>query len=157
MQQLAVTRLAEQVQAPSPKGTRRCCSMCASPGDRDRLAVAAGAQRLDIPMQQIPAALAEIDPQRPVLALCHHGMRLQVALFLERQGYPAWQHHGRDRRPVTPCRTDRAAVLRLPTPCEETMSLPTPPALFGTSRPAPLLLTALAATLATPRSQVRRA
>ena len=48
-----------------------------------------GARLLSIPMQQIPGRLAEIDPDQPVLALCHHGMRsLQVALFLERQGYP---------------------------------------------------------------------
>ena len=40
-----------------------------------------------IPMQQIPARLGEIDPQRPVVCLCHHGMRsLQVAAFLARNG-----------------------------------------------------------------------
>jgi rhodanese-related sulfurtransferase len=48
-----------------------------------------GTDFMAIPMQQIPARLAELDPQQPVLALCHHGMRSQqVALFLSRQGYP---------------------------------------------------------------------
>lgn len=42
-----------------------------------------------VPMQQIPARLAELDGERPVFVLCHHGMRsLQVAHFLERQGWP---------------------------------------------------------------------
>lgn len=48
-----------------------------------------GASSVTVPMQQIPARLAEIDPQQPILALCHHGVRSQqVGLFLDRQGYP---------------------------------------------------------------------
>ncbi len=48
----------------------------------------AGLPLVTIPMQQIPARLAELDPAQPVLVLCHHGMRsLQVALFLERHGH----------------------------------------------------------------------
>ena len=48
-----------------------------------------GAALVTVPMQQIPARLAEIDPNQPILALCHHGVRSQqVALFLDRQGYP---------------------------------------------------------------------
>ncbi len=44
---------------------------------------------LAIPMQETPARLAELPPDQPILALCHHGMRsLQVAMFLDRQGYP---------------------------------------------------------------------
>ncbi|PXW94694.1 rhodanese-related sulfurtransferase [Sphaerotilus hippei] len=47
-----------------------------------------GMRRLDIPMQQIPARLGELDPEQPVFVLCHHGMRsLQVAHFLERQSH----------------------------------------------------------------------
>ncbi|BDI05225.1 rhodanese-like domain-containing protein [Sphaerotilus microaerophilus] len=42
-----------------------------------------------LPMREIPSRLAELDPQRPILCLCHHGMRsLQVAMFLESHGYP---------------------------------------------------------------------
>ncbi len=46
----------------------------------------AGAQLL--PMGQVPARLAEIDPEKEVVAICHHGGRSQqVALFLEKNGY----------------------------------------------------------------------
>src|SRR5690606_38156910 len=42
---------------------------------------------LHIPMREIPSRLAEIDLQRPVVCLCHHGGRsAQVAMFLEHQG-----------------------------------------------------------------------
>nr|WP_297357661.1 rhodanese-like domain-containing protein [uncultured Caldimonas sp.] len=48
----------------------------------------AGADTLHIPMREIPARLAEIDPQRTVICVCHHGMRsLQVAHFLLQQGF----------------------------------------------------------------------
>lgn len=41
-----------------------------------------------IPMAEIPGRLHELDPGRQWVVLCHHGMRsLQVALFLERQGF----------------------------------------------------------------------
>lgn len=41
-----------------------------------------------IPMNQIPARLAELPQDRPIACLCHHGARSQrVARFLEQQGY----------------------------------------------------------------------
>lgn len=41
-----------------------------------------------IPMREIPARAGELDPSRPLVCLCHHGMRsAQVAIFLERQGF----------------------------------------------------------------------
>jgi len=41
-----------------------------------------------IPMQSIPARLTELDAQRPVACLCHHGSRsMQVAMFLQRNGF----------------------------------------------------------------------
>lgn len=47
-----------------------------------------GAHTLHIPMGQIPARLGEIDAARPVVCICHHGVRsAQVVAFLERQGY----------------------------------------------------------------------
>ena len=43
---------------------------------------------LHIPMGQIPARLAELASDRPLIVLCHHGMRsLQVAHYLLSQGY----------------------------------------------------------------------
>jgi rhodanese-related sulfurtransferase len=41
-----------------------------------------------IPMREIPGRVAEIDEEREVVALCHHGGRsVQVAMFLEKQGF----------------------------------------------------------------------
>ena len=41
-----------------------------------------------VPMREIPARVAEIDDDREVVAICHHGGRsMQVAMFLERQGF----------------------------------------------------------------------
>jgi rhodanese-related sulfurtransferase len=48
----------------------------------------AEAEVVHIPMGEIVARLDELDPERPVRCLCHHGMRsLQVAHFLERRGF----------------------------------------------------------------------
>ena len=42
-----------------------------------------------VPMGQIPARLAEIDEEKEVVAICHHGGRsMQVAVFLEKNGFP---------------------------------------------------------------------
>lgn len=47
-----------------------------------------GFELLAIPMNQLPARLAELDPGRPVACLCHHGTRSQrVALFLASNGF----------------------------------------------------------------------
>ena len=41
-----------------------------------------------VPMQQVPARLAELDPDKDVVVICHHGGRsMQVANFLERHGF----------------------------------------------------------------------
>jgi rhodanese-related sulfurtransferase len=41
-----------------------------------------------IPMNEIPARLTELDADRPVACLCHHGGRSQrVAMFLAQQGF----------------------------------------------------------------------
>jgi len=46
----------------------------------------AGAQL--VPMREIAQRLDEISPARPIVAICHHGGRsLQVAMFLEKNGY----------------------------------------------------------------------
>lgn len=45
-------------------------------------------QARHIPMDQIPARLAELNPQAAIAVLCHHGSRsMQVARFLERNGF----------------------------------------------------------------------
>jgi rhodanese-related sulfurtransferase len=45
-------------------------------------------EAVHIPMNQIPDRLAELEAERDVVLLCHHGMRSQqVALYLERLGF----------------------------------------------------------------------
>ena len=42
-----------------------------------------------VPMRTVPARLAELDPDVPVVCICHHGARsMQVANFLEQNGFP---------------------------------------------------------------------
>jgi rhodanese-related sulfurtransferase len=41
-----------------------------------------------MPMNTVPAHQQELDPEQPVVCICHHGARsMQVAAFLERQGF----------------------------------------------------------------------
>lgn len=41
-----------------------------------------------MPMNTVPAHLQELDPERPLVCVCHHGGRsMQVAIFLERNGF----------------------------------------------------------------------
>jgi rhodanese-related sulfurtransferase len=48
----------------------------------------AGAQQADIPMQQVPQRLDEIDRSQSIVCICHHGARsAQVVAFLLQQGY----------------------------------------------------------------------
>ncbi len=47
-----------------------------------------GFELLAMPMQTVPARLNELDPDRPVACLCHHGVRSnQVARFLQDRGF----------------------------------------------------------------------
>ncbi|MDQ5896883.1 MAG: hypothetical protein RLZZ592_786 [Pseudomonadota bacterium] len=90
MQPLAVTQLHALVQACLAEGRVPQLLDVREPWEVATASLTLpGARRLAIPMHQIPGRLAEIDPQQPVLSLCHHGVRsLQVALFLDRQGFP---------------------------------------------------------------------
>ncbi|MBA2964501.1 MULTISPECIES: rhodanese-like domain-containing protein [Ramlibacter] len=48
----------------------------------------AGFELVAIPMMEIPARLQELDPDRPVACLCHHGARsMRVAMFLANNGF----------------------------------------------------------------------
>ncbi len=41
-----------------------------------------------MPMNTVPARAQELDPRQETVVICHHGGRsLQVALFLERNGF----------------------------------------------------------------------
>ena len=51
---------------------------------------AQGFELLEIPLNEIPGRVAELDPDRPLACLCHHGARSQrVAMFLAQQGFGA--------------------------------------------------------------------
>ncbi len=52
------------------------------------VAAAALAGATNIPMGEIPSRLAELDPDRETVVLCHHGIRsAQVAIYLARNGF----------------------------------------------------------------------
>jgi len=52
------------------------------------LAIATLTDAVHIPMLQIPRRLGELDPQRPVVVMCHSGGRSrQVAAFLLANGF----------------------------------------------------------------------
>lgn len=41
-----------------------------------------------VPMREIPASAATLDPDRQTVVICHHGVRsAQVAMFLEHSGF----------------------------------------------------------------------
>lgn len=41
-----------------------------------------------IPMRELPSRVGQIDEDKEVVAICHHGGRsMQVAMFLEKQGF----------------------------------------------------------------------
>lgn len=47
-----------------------------------------GVEVLTIPMGTVPVRLQELDDERPIACLCHHGGRsMQVASFLASRGY----------------------------------------------------------------------
>ena len=56
------------------------------PWEHDKARIA-GSQL--VPMGQIQSRLAELDDEKDVVAICHHGGRsMQVAMFLEKNGFP---------------------------------------------------------------------
>ncbi len=49
---------------------------------------AQGFELVHMPMRSIPQRLGELDPERPIACLCHHGARsAQVTHFLTNQGF----------------------------------------------------------------------
>lgn len=53
----------------------------------DEFAYCAIAGSISMPMGMVPSRQQEIDPERDVVCICHHGVRsMQVAMFLERAG-----------------------------------------------------------------------
>ena len=54
----------------------------------EEIALAAIPGTLNIPMSELPARLADLNPAAPIAVLCHHGMRSEMAArFLEKNGF----------------------------------------------------------------------
>lgn len=48
---------------------------------------------LNIPLDQLPERLGDLNPQGPIAVLCHHGVRSErAARFLERNGFGDVSH-----------------------------------------------------------------
>jgi len=54
----------------------------------EEVALAAFPDANNIPMEEIPARMTELDPDRETIVVCHHGIRsAQVAIYLARMGF----------------------------------------------------------------------
>ncbi|MBG9390130.1 rhodanese-like domain-containing protein [Caenimonas aquaedulcis] len=87
--QIRPSQLSEWLQA-QPAGARPIVLDVREPWELQTASVKAepGFELLAIPMNDIPARAAEIDPSRPIACLCHHGARSQrVAMFLAGNGF----------------------------------------------------------------------
>jgi len=52
------------------------------------IAIAPFPGAIHIPMGDIPSRLTELDPEREIVMVCHHGVRsAQVAMYLARMGF----------------------------------------------------------------------
>ena len=59
----------------------------------EEVAIAALPGAVHIPMAEIQARVGELDKAAPIVVLCHHGMRSEMAgRFLERNGFTAVAH-----------------------------------------------------------------
>ncbi|TXI03016.1 MAG: sulfurtransferase [Rhizobium sp.] len=59
----------------------------------EEVQIAALAGAINIPMNELPARIGELDPKAPIAVLCHHGMRSEMASrFLERNGFTDVAH-----------------------------------------------------------------
>ena len=79
--------------ASAPEGSRPLVLDVREPWELQTASVRAdGFELVAIPMGELPARLAELEParqaQRPIACLCHHGGRsMQVASFLKGRGF----------------------------------------------------------------------
>ncbi len=59
----------------------------------EELEIASIAGALHIPLNELPSRLGELDPAQPIAALCHHGVRSEMAgRLLERNGFTQVAH-----------------------------------------------------------------
>jgi len=59
----------------------------------EELEIASIAGATHIPLNELPGRLGELDPAQPVVAMCHHGVRSEMAgRLLERNGFAQVAH-----------------------------------------------------------------
>src|SRR5687768_16005428 len=89
IEQVRPSALAAWIQAQSNAGAPAAVLDVREPSELRTASVKAeGFELLTIPMNDIPQRLAELDPERPLAILCHHGSRSQrVAMFLAGNGF----------------------------------------------------------------------
>lgn len=91
----------EQIRQANPEGPAPLVLDVREPWELQTASVRPdGFELLHIPMRTVPERLQELDPERPVACLCHHGMRsAQVVHFLNNQGFASVVniHGGIDR------------------------------------------------------------
>jgi len=80
-----------QAQAGAAPGTQPLVLDVREPWELQTACVRAdGFELLPMPMRSVPARLHELDRERPIACLCHHGARsAQVAHFLMQHGFSA--------------------------------------------------------------------
>lgn len=83
MNQLSVRQLADWLADPSRE--QPLVLDVREPWEVEKAAIAGITA---IPMREIPGRAGELPKEREIVAVCHHGGRsMQVAMFLEQQGY----------------------------------------------------------------------
>jgi rhodanese-related sulfurtransferase len=83
MQQITPAQLAARLQDPSQEPP--LLLDVREPAEHAICQIAGSAL---MPMNSVPGRLAELDPERETVVICHLGGRsMQVAMFLERQGF----------------------------------------------------------------------
>jgi len=59
----------------------------------EEVQIAALEGAINIPMNELPTRITELDPKAAIAVLCHHGMRSEMASrFLERNGFSDVSH-----------------------------------------------------------------
>ncbi len=89
MQAITPAQLDDWIAAQGPDATPLVLDV-REPWELQTAAVASapGYELLPMPMRSVPARLAELDADRPIACLCHHGGRsAQVTQFLLNQGF----------------------------------------------------------------------
>jgi len=83
MQQISAPELARLIAEPGPDGVQL---LDVREDWEYEIAHLPGSTHL--PMQRVPAELGRLDPTRPLVCICHHGVRsMQVAMFLSHRGF----------------------------------------------------------------------